>query len=116
MFLKREFEDLALRILNYFDMKEDDEYNLKLLNWPIKELNECEKINLLHLAYKGRCLKFVSSYTFRKTIQALWVSSDIEVNKMRNDHNRVRSESIWDYFKVCLINRYQFNFYFSTIR
>jgi len=70
--------------LEYFDLKEDDEYNIKLLNdFEIKDFDS----KLLYLAYKGKCQKFVSSLTVQKTIRLMWNSSDMEVNKMRKDHN-----------------------------
>ena len=76
--------------MNYFDLKEDDDYNIKLLyNFKVKEL-DCD---LLYLAYKGQCQKFVSTLTVQKTIQMMWNSSDMEVNKLRIDHNTQRFKS-----------------------
>jgi len=75
---------LAIQILEYFDLKEDDEYNMKLLyDFEIKYL----KCKLMYLAYKGKCRKFVSSLTVYKTIRLMWISSDLKVNKVRIDHN-----------------------------
>jgi len=93
----REFEELSIRILNLFDLKEDDDYNIKLLySFKIKELN-CD---LLYLAYKGRCQKFVSTLTVQKTIQMMWNSFDMNANKSRKDHNKQRFKSNGLNFKV----------------
>ena len=66
---------MAIRTLDYFDLKEDDDYNLKLLHeCHIRELaNDC---NLLNLAYKGQCQKFVSTVTVQKTIHIMWQRYD----------------------------------------
>jgi len=75
---------LAIQITEYFDLKEDDEYNMKLLHIiKIKDFG-CE---LMHLAYKGKCRKFVSSLTVYKTFRRMWVSYDLKVNEMRKDYN-----------------------------
>ena len=86
---------MAIRTLDYFDLKEDDDYNLKLLHeYPIKELND--EINLLDLAYKGKCQKFVSTLTVQKTIHMRWQSFDMEITKQRKDHSRITFKSKLD--------------------
>lgn len=93
-------------------MKEDDDFNLKLLlQCPINELHK--DCNLLQLAYKGdfssaqrnfciikkinvikgKCQKFVSTLTVQKTIHNMWHSSNMEINKARRDHNQYRINS-----------------------
>ena len=66
-------------------MKEDDDLNFKLLHkCSIKELNK--DCNILHLAYKGKCQRIVSTLTVQKTIHNMWHSSNMEVNKARRDY------------------------------
>ena len=75
---------MAIQITEYFDLKEDDEYNMKLLN--DFEINDFGCV-LMYLAYKGKCRKFVSSLTVYKTFRLMWISSDLKENKVRIDHN-----------------------------
>ena len=75
---------MAIQILEYFDLKEDDEYNMKLLyDLKIKDFG----YDLMYLAYKGKCRKFVSSLTVYKTIRLMWISSDLKENKVRKTRN-----------------------------
>jgi len=81
---KIKFENLAIQITEYFDLKEDDEYNMELLYYlKIKDFG-CK---LMYLAYKGKCRKFVSSLTVYKTIRLMWISSDLKENKVRKTRN-----------------------------
>ena len=87
---------MAIRTLNYFDLKEDDDYNFKLLHYcRIKELESSEGgCSLLHLAYKGNCQKFVNTLIVQKTVAIMWQSFDMEVNKMRKDKNKQKLKTV----------------------
>ncbi len=79
---------MAIQITEYFDLKEDDEYNMELLyELKIKDFEIKDGCELMYLAYKGKCRKFVSSLTVYKTIRLMWISSDLKENKVRKTRN-----------------------------
>jgi len=107
--IEREFEYLAVKISDYFEIKEEEKYKINLLlEFPINEFHiSREKMycTLLQLAYASKCHKFVCSSIVQQTLQVMWFSSDIvsnnnEITQMRKNYEQHKFKSNTFDYKV----------------
>ena len=98
---------MAVKISDYFDIKEDEKYKINLLfEFPINEfyISRNKNCNLLQLAYDGKCQKFLSSSTVQQTLQIMRFSSDIlnenEITQMRKNYEQHKFKSNTFDYKV----------------
>ena len=100
---------MAVKISDYFDIKEDEKYKINLLlEFPLNEFHISKKkvfYTLLQLAYDGNCHKFVCSSNVQQTLQIMWFSSDIlsnnnEITQMRKNYEQHKFKSNTFDYKV----------------
>ena len=70
-----------------FDTKEDDKYNLKLLKYNLSYFGDGDS-DLLEIAYKGECQRFISSFEIQKSLLILWNNYFIFTNNLIGSNSK----------------------------